>query len=125
MKRLTVIIVSAFLALGACKDKGEDEGTQTPAATTVDGKRAVAIEVGKTGFQPDAIEASAGEALVLEFTRTADTECGRYVKVADGEQVELPMNEPVAIPVTMPTDGELRFACGMDMMTGVVKVAAK
>jgi plastocyanin domain-containing protein len=127
MKRLSVIVIAAFLALGACKgsdgEADQDKGA-APATTSADGTRTFAIEVGKSGYQPDAIEAKAGESLVLQFTRTADTECGRYIKVADGEQVELPMNEPVAVPLTMPADGEVRFACGMDMMTGVVKVAA-
>jgi plastocyanin domain-containing protein len=131
MKRFSVIVMVALLSLGlgACKDKDEAAATgEDKAAAAVktgpDGKRTFAIEVGKAGYQPDAIEAKAGEELMLEFTRTADTECGRYIKVADGEKVELPMNEPVAIALTMPTDGEVRFACGMDMWTGVVKVAA-
>lgn len=131
MKRLSVIVMAAVLGLGIGACKGEDQAAgadenqgSAVVKTSPDGKRTFAIEVGTSGYQPDAIEARAGEELVLEFTRTADTECGRYIKVADGEQVELPMNEPVAIPLTMPADGEVRFACGMDMWTGVVKVAA-
>ena len=34
--------------------------------------------------------------------------------------VDLPMNTPVEVPVTVPQTGEVGFACGMDMFHGVV-----
>ncbi|MCA9676696.1 MAG: cupredoxin domain-containing protein [Kofleriaceae bacterium] len=120
---LLTIVVGSVLALGACK---KDEATSKPAdpVGTVgpDGIRRVAIEAGRTGYKPDRIPAKPGEKLILVFTRTVDGECLSQVKVADGALTPLPMNTPVEIPVTAPASGDLRFACGMDMQTGVVAV---
>lgn len=103
----------------AC-DQGKDERAAGPAA----GARTISIAVGHAGYSPGAATARAGEALVLVFTRTEDTECGRYIKVEGvAGQQELPVGTPVAIPVTMPADGELVFTCGMDMMRGMVSLA--
>lgn len=99
----------------AAPDKAAAPASATPAA---DGK--VAIDVGKKGYTPDRIEAAPGQDLTLVVTRTADTKCGEFFKVAGGEQVELPLNTPVEFPVKVPDDGEVRFTCGMDMMTGVI-----
>jgi plastocyanin domain-containing protein len=82
----------------------------------------VPIHVVKEGYRPDKITARPGEKLELVFTRVEDTACGEQIKVADGKVLDLPLNQPVKVPLTMPESGEVRFACGMDMMTGVVVV---
>lgn len=82
----------------------------------------IPINVTKKGYKPNRIEAKAGDA-VLVFTRTEDVPCGKYVKVAGLKgKVELPMNKPVEVGVHLPKSGEVRFACGMDMLTGVVAI---
>ena len=135
---LATLLVSAALATGACK-KSEPEAEpaataepapqatapatppSAPATTPGDvAARRVAIEVGTSGYAPDRVEATPGEKLVLVFTRTADSECAKFVKVGDGEKTELPLGEPVEIVVTAPESGEVGFACGMDMLTGTI-----
>lgn len=140
-KTVTILVMAAAMAVAGCgKDKGGDTGKETPPAATkakadpgtasapapaADGRR-VAIEVKQTGYVPDRVEAAPGEKLVLVFTRTEDTQCGRYIKVgADPTKTELPLNEPVEIAFTMPESGEAPFMCGMDMMKGVLAVAEK
>jgi plastocyanin domain-containing protein len=129
MMRLTLSIgLGAALALGACskddKDPGPGAGKPPPAAETVgaDGVRRVPVEAGMGGYKPDKITARPGESLVLVVTRTADGECLSQIKVADGPVLDLPMNTPVEIPVSAPDSGQVRFACGMDMATGVIAV---
>jgi Cu+-exporting ATPase len=88
------------------------------------GARRVPIQVRKTGYIPNSIEARAGEDLVLVFTRTEETECGRWITVKGTDlRAELPLNQPVDVPIKMPQTGEVVFACGMDMMHGIVSVA--
>lgn len=99
------------------------EAKALPAAAA-DARR-VEIAVTKKGYQPSTLEAGAGENLVLVFTRTEDFACGQYITVQGTEiKAELPVGQAVEVPVTMPEDGELVFACGMDMMHGIVTVSA-
>jgi len=124
------LLVVIYLALGvvACSKDGKERkpAKQAPAATVstgtvgADGVRKVTIEAGKDGYVPDKIPGKPGEKLMLVFTRTVEGECLAELKTPDGKLVALPMNAPVEVAVTVPNDGEVRFACGMDMFTGTV-----
>ena len=54
------------------------------------------------------------------FTRTSDAECISQVKMPDGKLVDLPLNKPTEVALTVPQSGQVGFACGMDMFHGVV-----
>lgn len=114
------------LALVACSKKADNKPAAPPPApvtagtTGSDGLRHVAVEANKEGYTPDKIAGKPGEKLVLVFTRTADSECISQLKAPDGKLVDLPMNKPVEVAVTVPQTGEVGFACGMDMFHGVV-----
>ena len=125
MTRALVLAVS--LLVGGC-DKGDTAKPKAaPAAASPsagekgsDGLRHIAIEVNKEGYTPSTIAGKPDEKLVLTFTRTADSTCIAQVKVPDGSLVDLPLNKPVDVPVTVPKTGQVGFACGMDMFHGVV-----
>jgi plastocyanin domain-containing protein len=113
--------------LAGCKKADKPAAAPPPAAAPVtaaavgsDGVRHVAIHVDTEGYKPDKIAGKPGEKLVLVFTRTSDAECISQVKAPDGKLVDLPMNKPVEVAVTVPDKGEVGFACGMDMFHGVV-----
>lgn len=127
--RLGMILMFAFAfaaASGSGCDKGEKQAARAPTPTTspgTDGVRRVPVEAGPSGYEPDKVVANAGEKLILVFTRTTEARCLAQVRVADGPITELPVGKPVEIAVTAPDKGAtLRFACGMDMMTGVIAV---
>jgi plastocyanin domain-containing protein len=125
---LRVVAVGLWLVLGvsACTKKREDTPPpkQTATVTTgtvgADGVRKVAIDVIQDGYSPDRIPGKPGEKLVLVFTRKVDGHCYEELKTPDGKLVALPKDKPVEIPVAVPQEGEVRFACGMDMLSGVV-----
>ena len=121
MVRTLVIAVALF---AACKKDAAEAPKPAPAAVapakTADGSRKVPIEVNKEGYNPDKIPGKPGEKLDLVFTRTFEADCISQVKTPDGKLVELPMNKPVEVAVTVPQTGELGFACGMDMFHGVI-----
>ena len=123
------LVVAVALALVACKKDGGGEAAKAapPAAPAVaaDGTRVVPIEAGKDGYAPDKIPGKPGEKLKLVFTRTVDSECLSQVKVAGGAAIALPMGKPVEVVVTVPSTGQLTFACGMDMFTGVIVADGK
>lgn len=126
MVRLSIVLA---LALVACKQDAKVEpAAPTPVtAGTVgaDGVRRVAVDAGKEGYRPDRIGGKPGEKLVLVFTRTYDAACISQLKTPDGKLVDLPMNKPVEVAVTVPQQGEVGFACGMDMFHGVVVAEPK
>jgi len=91
------------------------------AAPTKPGEaRHVSIEANEKGFVPDTIEGAPGEKLVLVFTRTIDGDCMSQVKFAGQKPIELPKDQAVDVPITVPTTGKLQFVCAMDMNTGVI-----
>ncbi|CAN5708865.1 hypothetical protein BH11MYX3_BH11MYX3_31780 [soil metagenome] len=126
--RATLLLAVVVVLGTGCKKDG-DKGAAKPAPAEVkvgaDGVRSIPIEAGKDGYVPDKIAGKPGEKLKLVFTRTVDSECLAQVKVAGGTAVDLPMNKPVELSVTVPTTGQLTFACGMDMFTGVIVADGK
>ena len=113
------------LALVACSKKADKPAAPPPAPVTAgtvgsDGLRHVSVEANKQGYTPDKIAGKPGEKLVLVFKRTVDAECLSQVKTPEGKLVDLPMNKPVEVALTVPETGELTFACGMDMFHGTV-----
>ena len=119
-----VILATALVFAFGCK-KSEDkakpaEPPPATATTSPDGVRTIAIAANEKGYVPDRINGKPGEKLKLRFTRTIEGHCLDQLKTPDGKVVELPMNTPVDVDVTVPADGEVKFACGMDMFTAVV-----
>ncbi len=121
MLRMSLVLA---LALVACKKEAAKvpPGPTPVTAGTVgaDGVRRVAVEANKEGYTPDRIGGKPGEKLVLVFTRTADSSCVAQLMKPDKTLVDLPMNTPVEVAITVPATGEVGFACGMDMFHGAV-----
>lgn len=115
----------ASLVLAAACSKSKDSapapGSASAAVAPKPGDpRKIEIEAGSKGFVPDTIEGKPGEKLVLVFTRTVDGECMSQVKFEGQKPIELPKDQAVQVPVTVPTTGKMQFACAMDMNTGVI-----
>jgi plastocyanin domain-containing protein len=126
MLRLSLAL-TACLALGCHKDGPAadqvDPHAPTPATlgtVGADGVRRIEVEAGREGYRPERIGGKPGEHLRLVFTRTADADCIAQLKAPDGKLVDLPLGKPVEIAVTVPTTGEVAFACGMDMFHGAI-----
>jgi plastocyanin domain-containing protein len=125
---LRVVVAGLALVLGisACTKKKEESpapkvpATLTTGTVTPEGVRKVPIDVVQDGYAPDRIPGKPGEKLTLVFTRKVDGHCYEELKTPDGKVIALPKNKPVEVPVTVPQEGEVKFACGMDMLTGVV-----
>ncbi len=83
----------------------------------------VEVAVTEEGFVPAEIPAKAGEAITLVVTRKTDATCAKQIVFADlGVEKELPLDQAVEVTVTPTKSGELRFACGMDMIAGKLVV---
>jgi plastocyanin domain-containing protein len=126
MLRATVLSLSLVVSIAACK-KGEADAKKAPppigvapVAPSADGMRHIAITADTNGYKPDKIPGKPGEKLVLVFTRTADSTCISQLIAPDKKTIDLPLNTPVEVAVTVPQTGEVGFACGMDMFHGTV-----
>jgi plastocyanin domain-containing protein len=109
---MSLITVGAGAAVAAAKP------TKTKPAV-----RQVEIAVNSDGFQPAAIKTKAGEPLRLIVTRTTDRTCAKELVIKDlGIDKPLPLNEAVTVDLTPKKNGQLRYACSMDMVSGVIVV---
>ncbi len=83
----------------------------------------VALEVTSAGFVPAQITAKANRPIKLVVTRKTDRTCAKEIVIKDlGINKPLPLNQPVEIVFTPKKQGKLRYACGMDMISGVIVV---
>jgi len=108
---MTALIVSAVLALGPA------------AAANADKPRTVDLSVKDKGFEPNNITVKKGEPLHLVGTRKTDQTCATSIDIKDaGIRNDLTLNNAAAIDFTPEKAGEIRYACGMGMMVGVLLV---
>jgi plastocyanin domain-containing protein len=114
--------LATLLAVGCSKQ--EPAGKADPVKATAAGR--VDINVTENGFEPAAITVKQGVPVTLAFTRKTDKTCATEVIVdlGDGHKVDrpLPLDKTVEIAATFTKTGQLRYACGMDMVSGVVTV---
>lgn len=120
----TMLSVLAIAALVVACSKSETKPTAEQPAPSPTGDR-IAISVTDKGFEPDNVSVPSGKPVTLVFTRKSDTTCAKEVVIPlDGQKIEkkLPLNEPVEVAVTFPKTGQITYACGMDMLKGVVVI---
>ncbi|NUP12182.1 MAG: cupredoxin domain-containing protein [Polyangiaceae bacterium] len=112
----THLLGIALLAASACSNKAD-------APPLPPGAKEVAISVDAKGYHPAEVSAPAGKPVRLLFTRSSDDGCGQQLVVPEQKiRKDLPLKEPVAVDLTMPASGKVRFTCGMDMYEGAVVV---
>ncbi len=91
--------------------------------TVKNGVRTVEIQVTEDGFVPARIKAQKGEKLRLVVTRKTDRTCAKEIVIKEhGIHTPLPLEKTVTVELTPAKSGEIRYACGMDMIAGVVFV---
>jgi plastocyanin domain-containing protein len=87
------------------------------------GPRTIAIAVTDRGFEPATIRLRAGEPVTFVVTRKTDATCAKeFVIAGAGIHQDLPLDQAVRIEYTPAKAGDVRFACGMDMIAGTLKV---
>ena len=116
-----VLTVAAFATACSKSEPGSTGVTTAPAAAT-----RLEVTVTENGFEPDKLTVPRGKPVTLVFTRKTDKTCAKEVVLdtGDGQRIkkDLPLDTPVELVATFPTAGELKYACGMDMVTGVLTV---
>jgi plastocyanin domain-containing protein len=83
----------------------------------------VELAVTKDGFVPESVTVKHGRPVKLVVTRKVERTCATEIVMKDfGVEKALPLDEPVAVTVTPKKAGDYRYACGMDMVAGVMHV---
>ncbi len=87
--------------------------------------RAIAIAVTQNGFEPARVQVAKGEPLKLVVTRKTDDTCAKQIVITDEHiKADLPLNRPVTLSFTPKRTGEIKYVCGMNMISGVLEVAS-
>jgi plastocyanin domain-containing protein len=94
-----------------------------PAVAATKPEQRVTIKVTSKGFEPATIRVKAGRPTVLVVTRMTDKTCVTELVIKDRKiHQSLPLNRAVEIRLGPEKAGRLRFACGMDMVSGTLVV---
>lgn len=86
-------------------------------------KQEASVTVTEAGFDPPRLTLKSGVPARVTFTRTSEKTCATAVAFpALNIRRDLPLEQPVAIEFTPDKAGEIAFACGMNMLKGVLIV---
>lgn len=123
-KSLFVAALALAAAAAGCKKDSPKEDTKK-GAEPAHGNH-ILIAVTEDGFEPDDIKVTKGEPVTFVFERKTDKTCAKEViiHVDEGNEIEtkLPLGEPVEVEVSFPKSGDVKYACGMDMVKGSIHV---
>jgi plastocyanin domain-containing protein len=93
------------------------------ASIAASGPRRIEINVTEKGFEPARIEVMKDQPLQLVVTRKTDQTCAKQIVIPDANiKADLPLDKPVSVNFTPKRSGELKYSCGMNMLTGVLQV---
>ena len=83
----------------------------------------IAMTVTEAGFEPDNLTVKKGQEVRLSITRKTDATCATEIIIKDPPiNTKLPLNVPVEVKVTPPKEGDILFACAMNMIGGYIEV---
>jgi hypothetical protein len=95
----------------------------TPDAATAAEVQSAKIAVTEKGYEPDKVTLRAGVPARLTVVRLTDKTCGTEIVFRTlNIKRPLPLNEPVMIELMPTKTSDIAFACGMNMLKGVVVV---
>lgn len=113
MRRLHILPALAVLSLAFPASAGV---TKKPGQT-------VQMTITEDGYVPARIEARKGEPLTLVITRQTERTCATELVIKEyGINQPLPMGKPVTVTFTPSKSGQVKYACGMDMISGTLVV---
>lgn len=79
----------------------------------------IELRVTENGFEPSEIKVTPGTHVILNITRKTEVTCATQIKIKEKSiKEELPLNKMVKVDLGILKKGDIRFACGMDMISG-------
>ena len=81
----------------------------------------IEIIVTEKGYEPNSLNVRAGERIILNFIRKTEATCATQVQIPSKKiKLDLPLNKIITVDLGVLKKGEIRFACGMNMVSGVI-----
>jgi plastocyanin domain-containing protein len=117
-------MLATFWLSSAALSCKRTEPAPSPASSAVDdrvhdSRRPLEIAVTNDGFVPARAKIKVGEPVTLAVTRKVANTCATEIVIKDfGVNKPLPENQRVEITITPKQPGTIRYACGMDMVSG-------
>jgi plastocyanin domain-containing protein len=116
-KSLLTATIALSLAAPLLARAAPDQKAAAPAVQSFE------LQVTGEGFVPSTITVKKGLPVRLVVTRKTERTCATEIVIRDqGINRKLPLNQPVTVEFTPGKSGTLRYACGMDMISGVIVV---
>ena len=125
MVKQTLAALAAAFAVAALPSAATATEAAPKAAPAAKPAAAKVIEMTVTseGYVPDKIHVAKGEKVRLQITRKTDKTCATEIVIKDlGINQPLPLNKLVTVEFTPKKSGQLKYACGMDMISGILFV---
>ena len=93
------------------------------AAEAKKGGQTVQVTVTEDGWLPARIEARKGAPLTLVITRKTERTCATELVIKEyGVNQPLPLGKAVTVTFTPTRAGQVKYACGMDMISGTLVI---
>lgn len=139
MKPTTALLAAALALWGAPAlaqhmggmqmDHGATSATAAPSpnaiaeGTVKNGVRVFEMQVTNEGFVPARLKVQKGQKVRLLITRKTDRTCATEIVIKDyGINTPLPLNKVATVELTPKASGEIKYACAMNMIGGVLFV---
>jgi plastocyanin domain-containing protein len=117
------VVLGLAVGLSASASEGPSSRAATRATAKDDAVQVVQLSVTNEGFVPSQVTVKAGKPVKLIVTRKTERTCATEIVMKDfGVKEALPLEKPVTVNITPKKAGDYRYACGMDMIAGVLKV---
>ncbi len=111
-RSLALVAALALVGVAACRSR--TAGAPAPSNT-------VTLEVTEQGFVPANVVVAKDRPVTLVVTRKTDKTCATEIVIKDfGIDQKLPLGQPVTVTFTPKGAGPIHYACGMNMVGGVI-----
>ncbi len=95
--------------------------TQSGWASEAPAPQQVSVSVTENGFEPARLQVEAGREVLLTVTRKTDATCAKSIIIPKLKLKEtLPLNKAVTLKLPKLEKGELKFSCGMGMISAFI-----
>lgn len=120
---IRLVLFSVLCSLGVTMLSFIPPSEAKPSEKKTQKEQVITMEVTGDGFVPAQVKVKSKQKVRLVVTRKTDRTCAKEIVIKDFKiNQPLPLNQPTEIQFMPDKPGAYRYACGMDMIAGVLIV---